>query len=380
MNARPDNDTAIIAPALPARFHWLDFMRFLAALAVVLHHYYFLYLNGSIRVMSEDAMIALFPFAGMRFFYDYGQYAVQFFWVLSGFVFAHTYFRKPSDGIGFATARFARLYPLHFATLIIVAALQIVSVDMTGVSQITTHNDAYHFVLQLFFVSAWGLQEGDSFNAPIWSVSVEIAAYIVFFLLHCKRLFQTTGGQVLAVFTAIALSSVPGLNTVAACIAFFLAGCLTYTLVRTRRTIDYAIAGMLVLLALRFPDALILFNTPMAVPLATFAVVVFAGAWLDILRLPGGRIAGHLGDFTYSVYLLHTPLIISALIALNATGDTGRVLLGSPVTLAAYLGCLMTAALVCYRCFERPADRAIRAWVKAKRAQAGAAEAEIRAI
>ena len=343
-------------------------MRFMAAVTVVLHHYYFLYLNGSIRVMSEGAMIALFPFAGMRFFYDYGQYAVQFFWVLSGFVFAHTYFQRPSDGVTFATARFARLYPLHFATLILVAMLQIVSVDMTGVSQITTHNDAYHFMLQLFFVSAWGLQVGDSFNAPIWSVSVEIAAYIVFFLLHRNRLFQTTSGQILAVFAAIAVSTVPGLNTVAACLAFFFAGCLTYTLVRTRRTVDFAMAAVLVLLALRFPDGLILFNTPMAVPLATFAVVIFAGSWLDIMRVPGGQVAGHLGDFTYSVYLLHTPLIISALIVLNATGDTSRVLLGSPVTLAAYLGCLMAAALLCHRYFERPADRAIRAWAKRRHA------------
>lgn len=73
---------------------------------------------------------------------------------------------------------------MHFLTLVIVAVLQAVSVARFGASQIYDNNNVYHFVLQLFFASEWGLQAGHSFNAPIWSVSVEILVYAGFWLVH----------------------------------------------------------------------------------------------------------------------------------------------------------------------------------------------------
>ena len=76
-------------------------------------------------------------------------------------------------------------YPLHFATLIIVTLLLFANWIINSSFQINPfhHNDIYHFVLQLFFISSWGFENGHSFNTPIWSVSIEIAIYGVFFLL-----------------------------------------------------------------------------------------------------------------------------------------------------------------------------------------------------
>ena len=54
-------------------------------------------------------------------FYDYGFYAVQLFWIISGFVFAAVYFDRAVTGRAFAANRFARLYPLHLLTLLVVA-------------------------------------------------------------------------------------------------------------------------------------------------------------------------------------------------------------------------------------------------------------------
>lgn len=47
----------------------------------------------------------------------------------------------------------------------------------------TAINDLYYFVLQLFVASDWGLQAGDSFNGPIWSISVELLVYVIFFVV-----------------------------------------------------------------------------------------------------------------------------------------------------------------------------------------------------
>ena len=78
--------------------------------------------------------------------------------------------------------RFARLYPLHFVTLLFVAGLQAYHLSVNGSHQLFGFNDTYHFILNLFMASPWGLEEGLSFNAPIWSVSVEVIVYFVFWL------------------------------------------------------------------------------------------------------------------------------------------------------------------------------------------------------
>jgi peptidoglycan/LPS O-acetylase OafA/YrhL len=38
-------------------------------------------------------------------------------------------------------------------------------------------------MLQLFFASCWGLERATSFNGPVWSISVEVLVYLVFFLV-----------------------------------------------------------------------------------------------------------------------------------------------------------------------------------------------------
>ena len=62
-------------------------------------------------------------------------------------------------------------------------------------------NDLYHFFLQIFFISAWGFENGNSFNAPIWSVSVEIGIYILFFLL--LNIFKKYNFLFLIIFSII---------------------------------------------------------------------------------------------------------------------------------------------------------------------------------
>jgi len=75
----------------------------------------------------------------------------------------------------------SRLYPLHFLTLMFVLLLQFFYEFFLDLQMNQGYNDFYHFILNLFFVSSWGLEEGNSYNLPIWSVSKEIIAYLVFF-------------------------------------------------------------------------------------------------------------------------------------------------------------------------------------------------------
>ena len=94
------------------------------------------------------------------------------FFMMGGAIFVHTYFVKVSSKlVSFYTymkKRFARLYPLHLATLLIVAILQGIYTHLNGNSFIFQFNDLKNFMLHLFFISDWGFEEGHGFNGPVW--------------------------------------------------------------------------------------------------------------------------------------------------------------------------------------------------------------------
>ena len=77
--------------------------------------------------------------------------------------------------------RFSRLYPLHFITLLIVLILQIIYQNLNENYFVYENNDIYHLFLQLLFISNWGFEKGYSFNGPIWSVSIELIVYFIFY-------------------------------------------------------------------------------------------------------------------------------------------------------------------------------------------------------
>ena len=170
------------------RLHNIDFLRGIGAFSVLIWHYqHFFFLNaGEIPPPSLDhSTQPLYVFFAI--FYDHGLKAVQFFWTISGFVFFYVYRFKNTISIEeFALARFARLYPLHFITLIIVAIEQICSMSLLEKFEIYRINDIRHFILNVFMASQWGLQYSAnmySFNGPIWSVSLEILVYMQFYVI-----------------------------------------------------------------------------------------------------------------------------------------------------------------------------------------------------
>ena len=115
-----------------------------------------------------------------------GHLAVDLFFVLSGFVLAHVYahaFRHgPPDWGGvraFWWARFARVYPLHLAALLLLVALVAV-----GFVRPVGHDghcyDAKNLVASLALVHAWGTTYGLCWNVPSWSIGAEATAYALF--------------------------------------------------------------------------------------------------------------------------------------------------------------------------------------------------------
>lgn len=132
------------------RYYLLDGFRGIAALAVMLYHYK-IFIDPFHIPGTKPGGLEPFRWA-LGLIYDQGSMAVPIFWMISGFVFAAVYAGASGTGRSFAINRFARLYPLHLLTLIVVALLQMVPTAQFGRWFIYTNNDPYHFMLQLFFV------------------------------------------------------------------------------------------------------------------------------------------------------------------------------------------------------------------------------------
>ena len=114
--------------------------------------------SSNLNYFEISSSLPLYKFLGV--IYDHGIFGVHVFYTISGFVFAHIYLSTTEriSSKNFFINRFARLYPLHFATLILVTFLQLFSLGAFDTFQVIQINDFYHFFLNIMFISSWGLK------------------------------------------------------------------------------------------------------------------------------------------------------------------------------------------------------------------------------
>lgn len=340
--------------------HAIDLLRGIAALAVVLFHYLNFFIPPG-ETKAVENFRELEPLHSILWpGYDYGLWAVQLFWLISGFVFAAVYIGTRATTRTFILARIARLYPLHLLTLLVVGALQFGRLGWLGNFQIFQFNDLYHFVLNLFFASSWGLERGPSFNGPIWSVSVEVAIYAVFWLT-LKPLYRLglAGPLVLAaLFTTGSIFNLPG-TVFWQCGFYFFTGSAIYVAFSSLRSMPWLFfaggllsLGLVVVAASRIEIGHLM---PILLPgLFLLACGVEAAGWVRSSWWTE-RIANN----TYGVYLWHIPIQLTLLLVLDGiVGDRSVVTTGW--FLALYLALVVVIARLSYLKIERPASDAIR--------------------
>ena len=375
------------------RLHSLDALRGIAALAVVFWHWQHFYAITGTYQHGWKASAQPFYWT-FRLFYDQGWAAVDLFFPLSGFVFFWLYgeaIRSKQIGAGeFSLLRFSRLYPLHVLTLLIVAALQLMFLRQTGDWFIYTSNSWTHFAASLLIAQQWLPPNIDqSFNGPAWSVSIEVLLYALFFL------FMRAGVKSGRLSLLIAGASVLliGWNEFIArgLIGFFVGGATYELSERLRRRADVnAIAQGICLAALA--SWVVVIAEVYAAPLHALLYWVsghlspqlgrlylgwngwlfrllfsFVVCPLTILGLAldeqilGGRYhrLSHLGDISYSTYLLHFPMqLVLALFAVSA--GIGAGVFEARWAMLAFFAVLIGLGSLSYRWLERPAQSFIR--------------------
>ncbi|MFM2588591.1 acyltransferase family protein [Vibrio sp. TBV020] len=139
------------------RVESLTFFRFIAACLVVIFHY------GSGTLFKES----LGKFGNM------GPIMVTFFFTLSGFVLAIAYYKRSTSSLlSFYFARIARIAPIYLLALL----LTWLFFDGVGWGP----NDSLGLFLNITWLQAWFPSYALSYNAPGWSLSVEMFFYASF--------------------------------------------------------------------------------------------------------------------------------------------------------------------------------------------------------
>jgi peptidoglycan/LPS O-acetylase OafA/YrhL len=331
--------------------------RGIAAWYVVLYH---------IRLSFADSIPA-----PIMHFLAKGYLAVDLFFVLSGFVMWLTYGQKfARDGLSaapeFYIKRVARIYPLHIFVLISVL-LYVAMLWITGRYNPATY-PITEFPLHVFLVQNWGMTANLAWNDPDWSISTEMAAYLIFPLvavtLNSVKLNRIAILGLLATL-AIALDmymrarGAPNIGYditktgLTRCLAEFFTGVLVCILWRQARlnssrfitTLTLAVASMLA----GFWHAGVIRET-LAVPLIGAATVYLLATTSAAKHNP---LASHfltsVGDVSYSTYLVHYPLwVVFKLIFVR---DVNHVTL--PLMFL-YLVFTALASAILYRLIEQP--------------------------
>jgi peptidoglycan/LPS O-acetylase OafA/YrhL len=347
-----------------ARLAELDALRGLAAMAVVLFHYFtkFDELFG-----HTTAPLLTLPWGsidGVRLFSS-GHYGVNLFFMISGFVIFMTLERtnKPMD---FVVSRFSRLFPAYWVAVTLTFGV-VLMLGLPGKE--TTWSQA---LANLSMVHSF-------FNVPhvdgvYWTLEVELLFYAWAFLayrlgwLHrVHALLLAAMGLRLVYFIAaeyfrVDLPWIASRYLILNFIAWFALGVMVYRLSgrasmgSNTRGADLGVAACAI-------GLLCIVHSPWIGLLALAFATVLWGAASGRLPWLGNRVLLGLGIISYTLYLVHENIGWAVMRPLQAAGWSSLASIGAAMLLSLLLATALTLLV------ERPA----MAWIRRryKQQQAG---------
>ena len=341
----------------------VDGVRGVAALAVLLYHYVHFFMTGP-DYRRVPGYLELYPAHDvLQPFYRYGFCAVQVFWLISGFVFAHVYYGHRGGTRSFFANRLARLYPLHLLTLLVVAALQLAALHRLGYTPIYRNFDWQDFGLQLFMAGDWQ-RRGMSFNGPFWSVSVEIVIYTAFWF--SRGVVARLGLPLLVAMVAgchFADASWGGATRIFSCGFYFFSGSALCLLWRSSWGAGWRLAWLALALAAAGAGAIAQWGWW---GWSVFGIIgLFGALFLGLatveLRAPAWlrRACEWLGENTYGVYLWHFPIQLTIILVL-LPGIAPQTVAQNGWFLALFVALVVTVARVSFVYIERPMRDVLR--------------------
>jgi peptidoglycan/LPS O-acetylase OafA/YrhL len=318
------------------------------------------------------------------------DYAVDLFFMLSGFILNWVYFNpnKPIHWKSYSIARIARITPLYFLTLFVFIPNDFFSIFRHGMEYVHSY---YPIVLITNLTMSSGFFLGSAINAPAWSVSVEMLLYFTLFPILCllaRNITHRKNSDVIYLISCVTLmfillkvyqhhgfkfTSSSGLEIKPECImrgvCSFPIGfivCIWFRKFHHLLNSKIAITCFIGLFFIVFIASRLAW-IPSASALAIFPFMIFLtafdkGAFSNLLKLTPFQ---WLGERSYSIYLWHFPIICLASFLLSkAASKTNYSALNNCYFKWVFLGLVVIASLLIseasYRYFEVPSRQYIR--------------------
>jgi peptidoglycan/LPS O-acetylase OafA/YrhL len=331
-------------PPKPADIKFLDGFRGLAALFVLIHHAsyllhrgYFVQIQSFGKVTSSSSHPGLYRALSLAFYpFQYGHFAVVFFFVLSGFVihlrYARELHRSPAsarfDWAYFVWRRFRRIYPPLVLAIVLTSALYALGIYLSPT--IYRSQTLYSWVNSTTFAERrWTTLLGNltfmmpfystywSGDGPLWSLGYEwwfYMIYPVFWWISKKNQWAATA--LIVVF--FMLSFFPGkwpstlaCQTLGLMLTWWL-GALLADIYVGRIRLHFAWLVPLIIFMAAFKARALPDQGKSAIIGLGFVGLLAACFWWNAR---GGRLRllvwlKPLGDMSYTLYVTHMPILI----------------------------------------------------------------------
>jgi peptidoglycan/LPS O-acetylase OafA/YrhL len=373
---------AAVAPArteIASYLESLTSLRGIAAVWVVAFHF-------------DSEIVRLTP--GWTGIISRGYLWVDFFFLLSGFVICHVYGDRLANSTfasafrPYIVARFARVYPLHLFTLVLMIVLWslAVGIDPGLEKSVPPGSFTTPTILQnLALVHAHGTTPALSWNFPSWSIAAEwwtyIAAMFLIPLLQARGIWRASAAIVIGACGLATLEQLhPARNLDInfdygwlRCLFGFIIGIGIYQLYVARvgqrvlrRDGTFALSALLTVALLHRTAADVLL-------IPVFALLLLSTVHNDghTCRLLAARPMRFLGNCSYSIYLMQVPCILpfwAMLVAPGVLDNSGNLKMTFPIRLllfTIFMTMIVCCAHLTYRFIELPA----REWLRRRTSQ-----------
>jgi peptidoglycan/LPS O-acetylase OafA/YrhL len=348
------------------RFVFIDALRGIAAFAVLFHHL----MHNSIMGVPLQRIVPAFITEINR----YSALGVQIFFVLSGFVIAHSLRDNPLTGrsIGnFILRRQLRLDPTYWLIIVLALCLHRVELAMPGL--VTDPMPSFQEILLNFFYlqNIFGV---DQIVMVAWTLCIEVQFYIAFIMsLAAGKFIERTFNNIPAGLASTALVFLTGVISLVLVQwksypawfihywFYFAAGVLCYWAINqpNMRTVFLCfttVFGINMLIAfLRRSSSGETLAPAMLVGVLTAMTIYWVGRKGQLTEMWNHRTVQYFGRISYSLYLVHHIVIIIVLRgAYKLTGENEVM----SIIWALVAGALSVgAAHLLFNMVERPSMR-----------------------
>jgi peptidoglycan/LPS O-acetylase OafA/YrhL len=307
---------------MPHQTHYLSNLtplRGIAALLVAIFHF--------------EMAIARFVPAQQTMFFEKSYLMVDLFFIMSGFIIFHVYRQnfqstiKKTELRKFIVARFARIYPLHIFSLLLLVVL-VIAFSPAGMYP-NRMEEPSTILANIFLLHSFHTTTIYTWNIPSWSISAEWVSYMLFPLLalfiNSKKTFSVIVLTLLIIAAYLSIMFVlPRINPLhpeipvphninttydygfLRGIAGFTTGMMVYLLYLSsaarnffQKDIVALISLLLLFLAMHFAV-----NDGYCVILFALIVIAFACNNGYLHKICNNRILQYLGLISYSIYLM----------------------------------------------------------------------------